>query len=819
MKIENKIILLLFVFGVIPIILLSYIYYDESKKTIKDEVLKNLKFVSSNKSLMIEKIFNEEKQKILLMSKREYIINQTKNILRTYKTDKQKYKYYMYKLDILSKNHININNFEDIYITSVNGDIIYTANKKIGFQSNIHQFPTKGTLFEKSFNKSLKINSLYISDFRKSKIFQKIITVVSTPIVDNNKTIAIVSVVVSIDILYDVVLTNTNLSKTLESIIVEKDKDKILFLSPLKFSEKSKFKNEISINNPMVYPVKLALNGENGFAIKKDYRGVEVLAVWQYIPMLDIALIVKKDVAEAYQNLYKLKYFMFYIFLISLFFLGYVFYLILKIIKELQKQKQRYEIAIEGANEGLWEWDFKTNTVELSKKAKEIIQYEKNITSFENVKEFVHPDDFKYLNDYIKKVMKTKEPYKITYRIVRKDKSIRWILDRAKIVYENNKPVKMVGFFTDITRDKELEEEVKKTKEFYELILDSFPHMVVIKDKNSIVLYANKKAKDFVRKDMVGKNPFENIGEKAGKEVEKLSQEAIKHGKSEKVIKYKKNDIEFYFHAISFIISKKDKIYLIGSTYYDVTNHEKTKLELRKKDELMIIQSRYAAMGEMIGMIAHQWRQPIAAIAMDVNNMLVDIELDNIDIDEFKNSLNGILNQTKHLSDTIDDFRNFFRQKKDKETVKIIDVLNDVLKIIGKSLQNNNIELTIKNNSNSVLNIYARELLQVFLNLFSNAKYALVENKKEGRKIDVVIDEDEKIVKILVCDNGGGIKDDIIHKIFEPYFSTKPQKQGTGIGLYMSKMIIDKHLYGTIEAYNKEDGACFKIVLYKENMK
>ena len=117
------------------------------------------------------------------------------------------------------------------------------------------------------------------------------------------------------------------------------------------------------------------------------------------------------------------------------------------------------------------------------------------------------------------------------------------------------------------------------------------------------------------------------------------------------------------------------------------------------------------------------------------------------------------------------------------------------------------------------MKLYARELLQVFINILVNAKDALIEYQEANREIEIFIEDKNEWIEILICDNAGGIKDDIMSKIFEPYFSTKEQKQGTGLGLYISKTIVDKHLYGTLQAYNGKDGACFEIKLYKENQK
>ena len=238
--------------------------------------------------------------------------------------------------------------------------------------------------------------------------------------------------------------------------------------------------------------------------------------------------------------------------------------------------------------------------------------------------------------------------------------------------------------------------------------------------------------------------------------------------------------------------------------------------ELKHKDEMLINQSRYAAMGEMIGMIAHQWRQPITVISMDANNMLVDIELDNFSNTEAKKYANSINKQTQHLSETIDDFRNFFKPDKIISEVNIRETIDSTLSIVKDSLKNNNIELTSSFETDKKVKAYPRELMQVFVNIINNSKDVLIQNKPDNASISISVYEDEKNINIKICDNGGGIDVDILSKVFDPYFSTKDEKQGTGLGLYMSKMIIENHLNGTIEVYNNDEGACFTIRLLKK---
>ena len=262
----------------------------------------------------------------------------------------------------------------------------------------------------------------------------------------------------------------------------------------------------------------------------------------------------------------------------------------------------------------------------------------------------------------------------------------------------------------------------------------------------------------------------------------------------------------FILYVNKFYIDENNSKYV--AVFNDIT-------EILKKDDIMMAQSKNAAMGEMISLIAHQWRQPIATIAMNANIMLADISFSNkIEDDDIERISKSILGQTQHLSDTIDDFKDFFKPKKTTEKVFVNDIINQSLTVIGKSLENNNIEFKKDYQSDTQVDLLSRELLQVIINIIKNAKEALIEKEIQDASITAATYEDKKNVYIKICDNGKGIKESILDKIFEPYFTTKDESSGTGLGLYMSKTIIEKHLHGTLE-YLNENGACFLIKLNK----
>lgn len=236
-------------------------------------------------------------------------------------------------------------------------------------------------------------------------------------------------------------------------------------------------------------------------------------------------------------------------------------------------------------------------------------------------------------------------------------------------------------------------------------------------------------------------------------------------------------------------------------------------LERKQQEQLLVQNSKLAAMGEMIGMIAHQWRQPLSSISTLAGNLQVYIDLDMYEKDQFLALLNDINNHAQYLSDTINDFRHFFKPDNPKDTVKLETVIAATLGIIGKSLEYKNVVLVEDYSFTHPILTYPNELMQVFLNILKNASDAFADNEIVEPKLILKGFELKDFQVVEIYDNAGGIPDAIMDKIFDPYFSTKGPGIGTGLGLYMSKMIVEEHCYGQLLAKNTDQGACFIIKL------
>ena len=250
---------------------------------------------------------------------------------------------------------------------------------------------------------------------------------------------------------------------------------------------------------------------------------------------------------------------------------------------------------------------------------------------------------------------------------------------------------------------------------------------------------------------------------------------------------------------------------------------EQKELQKQKNEQQKILfqQSKMASMGDMIGNIAHQWRQPISTINMDANNMLLDIALEKFDITESEKYANSIVEQTKHLSRTIDDFRSFFIPDKEASTFILKSTISKTMSLLNESLKIHNIEV-IENIEDIEVKALENELTQAILNIIKNAKDVLVTLSEERRRLIFInIYKKDNSVIINIKDSGGGVDKSIINKLFEPYFTTKHKSQGTGIGLYMTESIITKHLGGEMFVLNEEyeyegenyKGALFSIIL------
>jgi signal transduction histidine kinase len=236
---------------------------------------------------------------------------------------------------------------------------------------------------------------------------------------------------------------------------------------------------------------------------------------------------------------------------------------------------------------------------------------------------------------------------------------------------------------------------------------------------------------------------------------------------------------------------------------------------LIQQEKLITTQSKQAVMGEMISMIAHQWRQPLSSVTLRISNLQLKRMLgEEVGEKEIEETLTSINETVVYLAQTIDDFQTYFRPNKEKQVVEVQELIRKVVTFIRPRMKETHIELIILETESFSFETYINEAVQVILNLLNNAVDALVVSTKERKRITILLENMPQSVKIVISDTADGISEENIKHIFEPYFSTKG-KNGTGLGLYMSQMIMQKQFDSEISVQSSHEGTTFELTFPK----
>lgn len=348
---------------------------------------------------------------------------------------------------------------------------------------------------------------------------------------------------------------------------------------------------------------------------------------------------------------------------------------------------------------------------------------------------------------------------------------------------------------------------------------------MTITDKNHNILKVNKafeKITGYSQKEVLGKTPAVLKSDLHNREFytnlyKNLKKDGVWIGEIRN--KHKNGNI-YNEHLIiqSVLDSNNEPIYYVAS-FLDITKQKIMEEKLTQKEQLLIQQSKMAQMGEMLENIAHQWRQPLSIITTSATGLKIQQELSLLTNERLIESLDIIVKASLHLSNTIDDFRNFYKNDKEKKFFNLKNTVEKSLTLVSSKFKNQDIEIKIEV-EDIELNGFENELLQVFINILSNAKDELVKKDNQIKIIYIFTKKQQDNICISFQDNAGGIKEELLTHIFDSHFTTKEQEDGTGIGLYMSKLIIDK-MNGEIKASNEKinyydktfDGAKFSITL------
>jgi len=374
----------------------------------------------------------------------------------------------------------------------------------------------------------------------------------------------------------------------------------------------------------------------------------------------------------------------------------------------------------------------------------------------------------------------------------------------------------MIFIYRELSNKLEAQKELKKTQN----ILDSQSSFIVLTDgkyiqasNSSMLKFFGFDSLDHFKKDHNCICDFfiNDTDRYLKKEMDGLTWfEYVKNHPSEDLqVQMKDKDGKIHIFIVQMSDYMKDESII---TFIDIT-------KLKKIESQLIESEKMASLGTMIGNIAHQWRQPLSVISTSASGVQIKNELGLLDSQELDALMDSIVKNTQFLSDTIDTFRDFIKEKKTIKEIDIQENLNTILKILEPTLKNNHITLVnkIDYETSMTIKMALGELSQVISNLVNNAKDILVEKNIQNPTITIECSKIEDTIEISIEDNAGGVPDDVISHIFEPYFTTKHQSQGTGLGLYMSHKIVTESLGGKLYVNNTQNGAKFTIELKGNN--
>lgn len=492
--------------------------------------------------------------------------------------------------------------------------------------------------------------------------------------------------------------------------------------------------------------------------------------------------------------------------------------------KALSTSEERWRFILESGAENVWDFDLEENKI-----------YHENVNAelFEIVKKngisidkgsMIHPEDIEQIEADLKEHLDGKTEFYVNkHRIIHENGSWGWVLSRGKVVSrdENNNPLRIVGTNTDITE-----------RELAALIYKNSSQAVLICDKNKNIISVNPsftKITGYEEQEVLGKNPnFLSSGRQDKEFYDQMWNQINTNGTYRGEIYNKRKDGTIYHESIEIdaVTDVNGHVDHYFALFNDITESSILKNEREQYRAHSFQQSRMAQMGEMISMIAHQWRQPLGAISATSIGLSVQLELDtfNLEVEEgrkkcqeyFINGLKEIDQLVQSLTNTIDDFRNFYKPDRESHISFIHDSLNRAMTIIKGSIVSNGIEVISKCTNQQKVKIHSNEIVQVILNIIKNAQDNFKEKEIKDPKIFITCTDSDNKVVLEICDNGGGIPEAILPRIFDPYFSTKDAKNGTGLGLYMSKTIIEEHHNGSLKVENRDNGVCFTIILDAE---
>ena len=505
------------------------------------------------------------------------------------------------------------------------------------------------------------------------------------------------------------------------------------------------------------------------------------------------------------------------------------------------------------AKVGHWQLNIQTNTLVWSDEIYRIFGFEPQgfPATYELFLDTIHPDDRVNVQDAVGLAITTHTEYNIIHRIILPDGHVKTVHEIGHASYDaENIPMQMIGIVHDISHLKRIEAKLAEQQEAFNTISKhSSDGILLIKEGRFIA--CNQAAVTMLKVEdessVIDLLPseispeYQADGKTSAEKEKELITACLEAGRVRfDWVHIDSEGEEFWVDVLltRLIINAQA---LIHVAWRDISERKElenelemttqrykelaARLDVRVKEQSihLVKQSRMAQMGELLSMIAHQWRQPLSSIAAVSSSIKLKIDLGQTDfetaqgIQSFQDyaykQMNEIEVYVNALSSTIDDFRTLYKPGKTMHRHAITEPIKRALSLVERKFREHSILVEESFTTEVAVSMHANEVMQVVLNLLKNAEDNLVEKGTKDPTILVKTLILNDTVKIEIYDNGGGIEEDIMDKIFDPYFSTKSEKNGTGLGLYMCKIIIEEHQKGILQVKNTEIGACFSIEL------
>ncbi|AXH11151.1 PAS domain-containing sensor histidine kinase [Halarcobacter bivalviorum] len=396
-----------------------------------------------------------------------------------------------------------------------------------------------------------------------------------------------------------------------------------------------------------------------------------------------------------------------------------------------------------------------------------------------------------------------------------------------------------IYYFKDISKYRNMHLQLKKSlsdlrskKEELRAVFDLAGNGISILNEEGMFIYANKffqTMMEYTMEELYKESCISLSSPEYAEPSRTAVQKAIEEGIVERFRKICVTKSGKQINAsmsLSYIKSTNEIVMITSDITEDIKYQDDLKRRINqevkkrtKQYEIMCHQSRLASMGEMIEAIAHQWRQPLNSLSIIIQGLRHLSNSESFDFKLLNEIENEMINKINFMSETIDDFSNFFRTSKEKRYFNLLDSIKDTIRLVDIQLKNENIKLTINIEDGVNLEFFGleNEFRQALLNIIDNSLDVLVSKKQHNSFINIDITQNENFIELNISDNAGGISSKNLQKIFKPYFTTK--KEGNGIGLYMSKMIIEQNMKGNLSVRNSQNGAVFTISLKSKEMK